>query len=82
MGAEIAETIREHVNDERDVLYAVFEGRARLSVDGEPAELESGDAAIVAKGSRRSLVAGPDGVRYLTAHVRRGGLQIRGRRAS
>ena len=67
----------EHVNDARDVLYVVVEGGAQLTVDGEARELRAGDAVIVDKGARRALVAGPDGVRYATAHIRRGGLQIR-----
>lgn len=67
----------EHVNDERDVLYVVVSGAATLTVDGEPHELGAGEATIVEKGARRALAAGPDGVRYLTAHIRRGGLQIK-----
>ena len=67
----------EHVNEVRDVLYVVVEGSAALTVDGEARELRAGDAVIVDKGARRALVAGPDGVRYATAHIRRGGLQIR-----
>ena len=69
----------EHVNSERDVLYVVVTGSLALTVDGERAELSAGEAAIVEKGRRRELEAGPDGVRYATAHVRRGGLQIRRR---
>lgn len=68
-----------HVNDTRDVLYAVISGSAELTVDGETQALGAGEATIVSKGARRALVAGPDGVRYLTAHVRRGGLEIRRR---
>jgi quercetin dioxygenase-like cupin family protein len=67
----------EHVNDERDVLYVVVSGSAQLLVDGEPSELSAGEATIVDKGARRALVAGPDGVRYLTAHTRRGGLELK-----
>lgn len=67
----------EHVNDERDVLYVVLDGSATLAVDGEPRELRAGEATIVDKGAGRALVAGPDGVRYLTAHVRRDGLQLK-----
>ncbi len=66
----------EHVNETRDVLYVGLAGSATLTVDGEPQELRAGEAVIVPKGSRRALAAGPDGVRYLTAHLRRGGLQI------
>lgn len=67
----------EHVNGERDVLYAVLAGSATLTVDGEAQELPAGRATIVEKGARRALVAGPDGVRYLTAHTRRGGLELK-----
>ena len=67
----------EHVNEERDVLYVVLAGSATVTVDGEARELGAGEATIVDKGARRALVAGPDGVRYLTAHVRRGGLEIK-----
>lgn len=69
----------EHVNDSRDVLYVVLEGRATLTLDGDERILHAGDALIVAKGVRRALVAGPAGVRYVTSHVRRGGLQIKRR---
>ena len=67
----------EHVNEQRDVLYVVLTGSATLTVDDESRELAAGEATIVGKGSRRALAAGPDGVRYLTAHVRRGGLEIK-----
>jgi quercetin dioxygenase-like cupin family protein len=67
----------EHVNDTRDVLYVVLDGEATLTLDGEPRLLHAGDALIVEKGVRRSLVAGREGVRYVTSHIRRGGLQIR-----
>ncbi len=67
----------EHVNDARDVLYVVLDGDATLTLDGEARTLAAGDALIVDKGVRRALVAGPDGVRYVTAHIRRGGLQIK-----
>jgi quercetin dioxygenase-like cupin family protein len=67
----------EHVNPERDVLYVVLDGSATLTVDGEPSELGAGEATIVDKGARRALIAGRGGVRYLTAHTRRGGLELK-----
>ena len=67
----------EHVNEQRDVLYVVLAGSVELTVDGESRQLPAGEATIVEKGTRRALVAGPDGARYLTAHVRRGGLEIK-----
>ena len=66
-----------HVNAERDVLYVVLAGSAQLDVDGDVSELGAGTAVIVEKGRSRALSAGSDGVRYLTVHVRRPGLQIR-----
>ena len=56
-----------------DVVYAVLAGSVLLN--GE--ELRAGEARIVAKGVPRTVVAGPEGARYLTAHHRRGPLQIR-----
>jgi mannose-6-phosphate isomerase-like protein (cupin superfamily) len=67
----------EHVNEHRDVLYVVLTGSAMLTVDGEALELAAGEARIVDKGASRALVAGSAGVRYLTAHIRRGGLELR-----
>ena len=55
-----------------DVVYAVLAGS--LLLDGE--ELAVGEARIVPKDVARTVVAGPGGVRYLTAHRRRGPLQI------
>lgn len=55
-----------------DVVYAVLAGSILLN--GE--ELRAGEARIVAQGEPRTLVAGPDGARYLTAHRRRGLLQV------
>ena len=67
----------EHVNDQLDVLYVVLAGSVTLTVDGDPRELDAGEATIVDKGARRALTAGADGARYLTAHVRRSGLQLK-----
>jgi hypothetical protein len=55
-----------------DVVYAVLAGSIVLN----GTELAAGEAAIVPKDERRSVVAGPAGARYLTAHRRRPPLQI------
>jgi hypothetical protein len=55
-----------------DVVYVVLAGS--LLLDGE--ELGAGEARIVAKDVPRRPIAGPGGVRYLTAHRRRGLLQL------
>jgi quercetin dioxygenase-like cupin family protein len=64
------------VNAERDVALVVIEGSAELVVDGEARAMVAGEAAIIPKGARRKLTAGPDGVRYATVHRKRPGLTI------
>jgi mannose-6-phosphate isomerase-like protein (cupin superfamily) len=66
----------EHVNGERDVLLVVLEGEVVAAVDGHDHALVAGNAFLIGKGRARSLRAGADGVRYLSVHVRRSGLQI------
>ncbi|MGH3023953.1 MAG: cupin domain-containing protein, partial [Gaiellaceae bacterium] len=66
----------EHVNSERDVLLVVLGGSATVTIDGEPHALQQGDAVVLEKGRARGISAGPDGVRYLSVHRRRGPLQI------
>jgi quercetin dioxygenase-like cupin family protein/hemerythrin-like domain-containing protein len=66
----------EHVNDERDVLLVVLAGSATVTVDGEPSLVEAGQAIVIEKGRRRRIAAGPEGVRYLSVHIRRPPLQI------
>jgi quercetin dioxygenase-like cupin family protein len=60
-----------------DVVYVVVAGSMTLTVGEERHELGVGDALIVPKNVVRDAVAGPDGVRYLTAHRRRGLLTVK-----
>ncbi|HZT92482.1 MAG TPA: hypothetical protein VFA05_10630 [Gaiellaceae bacterium] len=70
----------EHVNETRDVLYVVVAGGGTIELDGAPVDVRAPSAVLVTKGKRRRIVAGADGIRYVTAHLRRGGLEIaRGR---
>jgi quercetin dioxygenase-like cupin family protein len=66
----------EHVNRERDVLVCVLGGSGTLVLDGEERPLAPGDVLVVEKGRSRRIVAGDEGIRYATAHRRRGGLQV------
>jgi mannose-6-phosphate isomerase-like protein (cupin superfamily) len=68
--------VAEHVNAERDVLLVVLAGDGAIELDGETVALGAHDALVVPAGSRRRIVAGDDGIRYLTAHLRREGLQV------
>jgi len=66
----------EHVNAERDVAVVALAGSGMLTVDGAEHPLAAGALAIVPRGVARSVVAGPDGLRCLTVHRRRGGLGL------
>jgi quercetin dioxygenase-like cupin family protein len=66
----------EHVNAERDVVVVVVSGSLELELDGERRRVAAGEVAVVEKGHRRRLTAGPEGVRYVTVHRRRPGLTI------
>jgi quercetin dioxygenase-like cupin family protein len=66
----------EHVNSERDVLLVVLAGSATVTIDGDSQLVDAGEAIALEKGSSRRIAAGPEGVRYLSVHLRRAPLQI------
>ena len=70
------DTIDDHVNDDVDVLMFVQSGGGELVVDDTRHPLRSDVLALVPKGSRRRITAGPKGVFYLSVHHRRGPLTI------
>jgi quercetin dioxygenase-like cupin family protein len=72
--------IDEHRNDEVDVLVVVVTGALTVTVDGASHPLATGAAALVPRGSARSIAAGDGGTRYLSIHRARGGPGIRSRR--
>ena len=65
------EATPEHVNAERDVLIVVMAGGGTVTVDGVAHEVAAEDALLVSKGAARSVTAGPEGIRYLSVHLRR-----------
>lgn len=71
--------LEEHTNEERDVLLVVLEGDGAAIVDGYERPLAAGKALLIEKGRSRSIQAGDAGIRYLSVHLRRGGLQIESR---
>ena len=66
--------IASHVNDEREVMLVVLAGSARVTVDGVAHEVAEQQLLLIPRGSARAIAVGPEGVRYLSAHVRRGPL--------
>ena len=71
--------IAEHVNQDVDLLMLVLGGSATIVADGQARALALHDLALVPRGSRRAVVAGPDGCQYLSVHTARPGPTIRTR---
>jgi len=66
--------VADHRNHERDVLMVVVGGGGTLNVDGRPLALCAPQLVLVPRGAMRGITAGPKGLRYVSAHLRRGGL--------
>ena len=66
----------EHVTGELDVLLVVLEGGGVATVDEQKHALVPGSALLIERGSSRAIRAGPDGLRYVSVHRRRGPLQV------
>ena len=69
----------EHANPERDVLLVILEGSGTARVDGDQHALSCGNALLIPKGTKRAIHTGGDGIRYLSVHLRRHGVQIEAR---
>ena len=68
------EEIPAHVNAALDVVLTCLDGSGTLVVDGDNIAMAAGSVAVIARGSTRGVLAGPDGIRYTTCHLKRGGL--------
>lgn len=68
--------VADHINAERDVLILVIEGSGLAILDGVEHSLHVHDALVIKKQTRRRILAGARGLRYLSVHLRRGLLQI------
>lgn len=73
--------VADHVNDMREVLLVCLSGSGVARVDGIEYELAAGSLLVIPRGARRSILAGPGGLAYVSAHVARGPLQLTPRRA-
>ncbi|MFE5603609.1 hypothetical protein ACFQ8O_31015 [Streptomyces coelicoflavus] len=65
-----------HTEPDLDVLLLVLAGEARLDAADGGHALRAGALTWLPHGSTRAVVAGPDGVTYLTAHRRRPGMRV------
>lgn len=74
LGAE--DRIDAHFGPEQDVLLHVLAGSGQLTIEGGTCDLTVGSLAWLPRRSHRSIIAGPEGLSYLSVHIRRPGLMI------
>ncbi len=70
-----------HVGPDEDVLLHVIAGAGVLRSGEDELALVAGAIVWLPRRSRREVTAGPDGLRYLSVHRRKPGLQVGRRRA-
>jgi mannose-6-phosphate isomerase-like protein (cupin superfamily) len=68
--------VPERTNHARDLLFVVVAGSGRVVVAGQSHTVSPGRAVLVEKGQTFAVEAGPVGLRYLSVHLRRPGLEI------
>jgi quercetin dioxygenase-like cupin family protein len=68
---ERGDGVAEHVNAEVDVLLVGVAGEGEIDIDGRPQAMRAGRAAVIPKGTRRTVRATGDRFVYLTCHRRR-----------
>ncbi len=68
--------IAAHAGPDVDVLVHVLTGAGRLDTELSPIDLRPGALVWLPRRSRRQIIAGPDGLRYLTVHQRRQALVL------
>jgi uncharacterized protein (DUF2249 family) len=65
-----------HLGPDLDVLLHVLHGSGQIVTDAGPVPVTVGALVWLPRRSRRAIVAGPDGLTYLSVHQRRAGLSI------
>src|SRR3954470_4589875 len=55
----------DHAETGQEEVYIPLRGSGRMTVDGEPIDLEAGMALRVGPQAKRSLITGPEGLRLL-----------------
>lgn len=71
------DVIAGHAGPDLDVMLAVLDGTGTVQAgDGTLLDLSAGTLAWLPRRSRREIVAGPDGLAYLTVHRRRQSLVV------
>ena len=71
--------IASHIGPDLDVLIHVLAGDGAIETEEGFLALDTGKIVWLPRRSRRRLLAGPNGLRYLSVHQRKPGLSITGR---
>ncbi len=71
------QAIGTHADADLDVLLVILAGNGSMTTAADPLHLAPGQLVWLPRGSHHGLVAGIDGLAYLTVHRRRSGMQIR-----
>lgn len=72
------DSIAMHTGPDLDVLLHVLDGDGHVDAGDETVPLAAGALVWLPRGSRRAIVAGPDGLTYFSVHPRRAPLTIGG----
>lgn len=68
--------VDEHTERELDVLLVVVAGEGALYANGSEQRVVAPAVVVLPAGTTRAVVAGPQGLAYVTAHRRRTGMTI------
>ncbi len=68
--------IEAHLGPDLDVLLHVVAGSGQIVTATDPIRVETGAVVWLPRRSQRAILAGPDGLTYLSIHPRRPGLSI------
>ena len=65
--------IQAHLGPDLDVLLHVLAGSGQIATATDPISLQPGAVVWLPRRSQRAILAGPDGLTYLSIHPRRPG---------
>jgi len=68
--------IEAHLGPDLDVMIHVLDGTGTLLTERDDVPLSAGALVWLPRRSRREIIAGPEGLRYLTVHQRRQALTL------
>lgn len=68
--------IEAHLGPDLDVLLHVLDGSGQIITVADVVRIQAGSVVWLPRRSQRAIIAGPDGLTYLSVHPRRPGLSI------